>query len=483
MARLRESSSPEGSEQLEETSSLPARRVTSESSIRPSPAPSASSDKENHHASKTQAGLEKRRGGSVRMSMQPSGSGSGSSSTISGKKRKLQDAQSQPSQARHRRELEERVDKDFYDPDQDEEERRAVRKGMRDLNKELNDTRSELLKADSNGLVTIIHRADEYFRAVKQTSDATIDSRTLVQAADLSYKRTNELSLGDSSVGIDVDDFVTKCVSFMRRADGGNNQGAGATGTQSQRRRRQGDADDEDDEENDEQLNWAHLGRLACFPHNARPCVSGFLLGPLSVQKKTRQQTQRRAREVRANPANATRPQELVEEDLEKQETANLTVICKEIERLLGRTQAKGWEACEKEQAEREDMTEDEALEMMLSHGISDDGCVPLFDFCVNPKSFGQTVENLFYISFLIKEGSVGLNFDGRGLPTLGCADREPGEEQQAKGSSRNQAVFALDFEVWEEIIESHGIQKSLIPHREEEAYDDGVLEGTGWYG
>ena len=301
-----------------------------------------------------------------------------------------------------------------------------------------------------------------------------------MQAADLSYKRTTELALGDSSVGIDVDDFVNKCLSFMRGGDGANSQPAATSGTQSQRRRRQAV---EDDEENDEQLNWARLGRLACFPHNARPCVPSFLLGPLSVQKRIRQQTQRRAREVRANPANATRPQELMEEDLEKQETANLTVICKEIERLLGRIQANGWEACEKEQEAREDMTEDEALEMMLSHGISDDGCVPLFDFCVNPASFGQTVENLFYISFLIKEGSVGLNFDGRGLPTLGLAGKEPANEQQAKGSSRNQAVFALDFETWEAIIGSHGIKKSLIPHREEEVYDDGVIGGTGWYG
>lgn len=266
----------------------------------------------------------------------------------------------------------------------------------------------------------------------------------------------------------------------MRRGDGANNEAEATSGTQSQRRRRNRD---EDDEENDEQLNWAHLGRLACFPYNARPCVPSFLLGPLSTQKKSRQQTQRRAREVRANPANATRPQDLVAEDLEKQETANLTVICKEIERLLGRIQSKGWEACEKEQGEREDMTDEEALEMMLSHGISDDGCVPLFDFCVNPKSFGQTVENLFYISFLIKEGSVGLNFDGRGLPTLGCAGKEPADGQQAKGSSRNQAVFALDFDMWEDIIESHGIKKSLIPHRQEEAYEDGVLGDTGWYG
>jgi non-structural maintenance of chromosomes element 4 len=266
----------------------------------------------------------------------------------------------------------------------------------------------------------------------------------------------------------------------MRHGDSADNQRANTSGTQSQRRRGNVEQDEED---NDEQLNWAHLGRLACFPYNARPCVPSFLLGPLSARKRTRLQTQRRAREARANPANATRPQELVEEDLEKQETANLTVICKEIERLLGRIQLKGWEACEKEQDEREDMTEDEALEMMLSHGISDDGCVPLFDFCVNPKSFGQTVENLFYISFLIKEGSVGLNFDGRGLPTLGCAGKEPAEGQHAKGSSRNQAVFALDFDVWEDIIESHGIKKSLIPHREEEIYEDGVLGGTGWYG
>ncbi len=134
MARLRESSSPEDTEQLGDSSSQPARCVTSESSIRSTLAPSNSSDKENHHASRTQAGADKRRTATVRMSVQPEGS----SSAISGRKRKLQDVRSQPSQARHRRELEERVDKDFYDPDQDEDERRAVRKGMRDLNKELN---------------------------------------------------------------------------------------------------------------------------------------------------------------------------------------------------------------------------------------------------------------------------------------------------------------------------------------------------------
>jgi hypothetical protein len=316
---------------------------------------------------------------------------------------------------------------------------------------------------------------------VKQTSDATIDSRLLVTVGDLSYKKSNEIALGDSSTGVDVDEFVSKCISFMKRdtrtVDGANM----ASGGQSQRRRRRPGFEEEDDD--DDQLDWAHLGRNACFLYNSRPCLSGFLLGPLSVQKRLRQQTQRKAREARADPANAVRPQELRDEDLEKQETANLTVVCSEIRRLLGKIQVEGEKAVQAIYNTNQDMTDDDALDLMREHGLSDDGQVPLFDFCVNPKSFGQTVENMFYVSFLIKEGSVGLGFDTRGIPTLGIVGDKTLEERQE--APKNQAVFTLDFEMWEEIIESHGIQKSLIPHRREEEFDDGTNrdESGGWYG
>jgi hypothetical protein len=57
----------------------------------------------------------------------------------SNKKRELGDrGRDLSSRAVHRRELEERVDRQYFDPDQDIEERRATRKGMRDLAKELN---------------------------------------------------------------------------------------------------------------------------------------------------------------------------------------------------------------------------------------------------------------------------------------------------------------------------------------------------------
>lgn len=288
------------------------------------------------------------------------------------------------------------------------------------------DSRSEFLQAKSNGLYDTLKEADKYFKSVKQTSDATIDSRLLVTTADLSFKKTTQLALGDSSTGIDVDDFVGRVVAYMRNAPQEDEDVVrGSSQAQSQQRnrniqqtQRSSSSDDEDTVE-DLALDWAYLGRTACFPYNSRPSLSGFLLGPLSLQKRARVQSQRRARQARANLADAARPTQLTAEDLqETTENGNLTQICDGIINLLRKTQAKGQERVERE-VDEATMTEEEVQKVMEKNGISDDGGLPLINFCVNPKSFGQTVENLFYVSFLIKEGAAGLNFDSRGLPTL----------------------------------------------------------------
>lgn len=291
---------------------------------------------------------------------------------------------------------------------------------MPDLSIEFGD---EYLQADSSGITDTILKADACYRNVKQTADAIIDSRILVNAADLGYKKTAQLALGDTSTGIDVDEFVAKCISFMRRGGPATER---LSGTTPQRRRRTQqnrpvDSDDEDADNDTDNLNWEILGRRACIPYNARPSVSSFLLGPLSTQKKIRAQTQRRAPQGRVNPEDAVRPDQLREEDLDKQDEQNLTVLCTRIRHILKETQEKrtaDFEAAAEDLPESED--EDEAVaNLMKEHGIADNGGIPLFEFCVNPKSFGQTVENLFYVSFLIRDGSVGLSVDGRGLPTL----------------------------------------------------------------
>ena len=67
-----------------------------------------------------------------------------------------------------------------------------------------------------------------------------------------------------------------------------------------------------------------------------------------------------------------------------------------------------------------EELQSDRGKAMLRKCRVSDTGGVSLFDFVVNPRSFGQTVENLFYVSFLIKEGSFGIMNDSENLPTIG---------------------------------------------------------------
>ncbi|KIW99822.1 uncharacterized protein Z518_10750 [Rhinocladiella mackenziei CBS 650.93] len=392
----------------------------------------------------------------------------------SARKRRKVNGEDAPSQAAHQ------IDKQYYDPNQAPEERRLVRKGLRNLFAKLHDSKSEYLRPESTGLEETLREADELYKNVKQTSEAAIDSRLLVETADLSYKKINSLTLGHAMTGIDVDDFVTKCILFMKRGDEQEHRNDRhdrnePPSTQTQRRRRRHDGDVEGGDEGDT-MNWEYLGTNACFLYNSRPCLTGFLLGPLSVQKKVRQQTQRKAREARTEGTQALRPVELRDEDLEKQESANLTEICTEIARLLRNVQTEGGRNASREfDDEDEDVTDEQVRAILRRHGMAENGCVPLFDFCVNPKSFGQTVENLFYVSFLIKEGKVALDFDRDGLPTLGiAASRSFAERQEMQ---RNQAVFTLDFDVWEDIIKSFGIEKSIIPHRKEEKYDDGILD------
>ena len=230
-------------------------------------------------------------------------------------------------------------------------------------------------------------------------------------------KRTTQLNLGDSTTGIDLDDFVSKCITFMRRGPS-----EGDASTQTQRRRRGQDNSDEEGNTGEgydegDAFNWEWLGRQACCPYNVRPPAPGFLLGPLSVQKRARKATQRRERLQKRDPRDAVKPEELKAKDLEQVENSNLTTICTNIRELLVKKCEEGEKLVEQDLVE--DMSEDEIRALMTKHGIADSGGVPLFHFVVNPRSFGQTVENLFYVSFLIKDGAVGIGNDSDMVPTL----------------------------------------------------------------
>jgi hypothetical protein len=59
------------------------------------------------------------------------------------------------------------------------------------------------------------------------------------------------------------------------------------------------------------------------------------------------------------------------------------------------------------------------SLELQLEKLLLDAGPINLFKFVVNPHSFAQSVENIFYLSFLIRDAKVALETNDDGEPVI----------------------------------------------------------------
>ncbi|KAK8238623.1 Nse4 C-terminal-domain-containing protein [Phyllosticta capitalensis] len=383
---------------------------------------------------------------------------------------------------------------EFYDPEQDPEERRRLREEQRHLQRDFNESRDEILAENgTTKLDEFVDRANRTFGRVKQTSDATLDSRLMIQASELTLRKTTQLVMGDNSAGIDIDEFVSKCITFMQ--SGGNrdeNADIQPLSTQAHARRQaarlnHNDSDDEQEqEESGDAYAWDVLGEQACFCHNQRPPAPGFLLGPLSVQKRVRptQTTQRRGR-LRVDASQAKRPQSLEPEDIQRNDNNSAMSAAGKIRNRLIDVLRSRTEAFEAEAEElAEELVEEKAPEIMEKHGlvlVDQEANLNLFEFFINPHSYGQSVENIFHICFLIKEGQVNIRHDKDGYPTICPMERSERSEQEGSGGVRKyQAIFTLDVPTWRKLIRGFDIREPLIPHRQEEQPARTV---RGWYG
>ncbi|CAH0039208.1 unnamed protein product [Clonostachys solani] len=370
---------------------------------------------------------------------------------------------------------------DYYDPDQPLEERRKVQRGLRGLLKDVIEKREEYLQGDSRGLKETIEKANSMLKQVKRPGEAASDSRLLVSTTDLSYQRTLRLTHGTLAQGVNVDDFVSRCIVYMRQGRGIEDDDAPElSSTQRQRRTansRDPGEDDEDIGDEGDMMNWSHLGRFAVLPNIRRPALPGFLLGPLSVEKKARRITKRSA-PLRPNDLRETRPEVLDVASLAKKEN-DLTAICGQILQQLVKTQSEVQQTVV--DLIDDDMPDDQKINIMHQHGLRSTGGIDLLRFVVNPRSFGQTVENIFYVSFLIRDGRVSIEYDDNDLPSLAPVMRETDEEPSLRqGGSKHQAILSMDMATWEDIVETLELAEPLIKHRVESTLDNPGAKG--WY-
>ncbi|KAG4218885.1 hypothetical protein PC116_g32635, partial [Phytophthora cactorum] len=130
------------------------------------------------------------------------------------------------------------------------------------------------------------------------------------------------------------------------------------------------------------------------------------------------------------------------------------------------------------EEAVNNGASDEEAQKLMDRYGLRDTGGIDLLRFVVNPRSFGQTVENMFYVSFLIRDGRIKIDFDENKLPTL--VDREDETAASKHRAQKQQAVFSIDMETWRDIVDAFNITEPIIEHRKEQSHQG--PGSRGWY-
>ncbi|KAF9529440.1 Nse4 C-terminal-domain-containing protein [Crepidotus variabilis] len=312
---------------------------------------------------------------------------------------------------------------EVFDPDQDPEEKRAVRQNYRSLTKKIEEHQANPNDITTQDLLKHVSEADTLFDRVKGPQEATLDSHLLLMASNMGAQKARAMKSGSGA--FDIDDFVGKLVHFMRDQKGPED-------TLSD------DSDGEDYIANLTPLDWDRIGRKAMAKSRRVPPI-GFMLGPLSIEQKKRTLT-RRAK-LEKSKEDERKPQQLNEEDIQRSEnetTKNVAVL----QAILDQT-----------------------------------GSINLFEFVINPENFAQSVENIFYLSFLIRDGKVAFEMQD-GEPFIYTCE-QPQDKDYEEGLKKNQMVLEFDRATWQRAIEVFNIKETTIPTRKPAQ----TRLGDKWYG
>lgn len=85
-----------------------------------------------------------------------------------------------------------------------------------------------------------------------------------------------------------------------------------------------------------------------------------------------------------------------------------------------------------------------------VSQLLRENSPINLFEFVINPRSFGQTIENIFYLSFSVRDARARISIDRKGLPIVSYVDALSEDEMRTENK---QCVLEMTMAQWQVIL------------------------------
>ncbi|XP_011856456.1 PREDICTED: non-structural maintenance of chromosomes element 4 homolog A [Mandrillus leucophaeus] len=277
------------------------------------------------------------------------------------------------------------------------------------------ENREDILNAGDK-LTEVLEEANTLFNEVSRAREAVLDAHFLVLASDLGKEKAKQLRSDLSS--FDMLRYVETLLTHM-----------GVNPLEAEELIRDEDSPDFEFIVYD---SWKISGKTAENTFN-KTHTFHFLLGsiygecPVPKPRVDRPRKVPMIQEERAMPAQLRRMEESHQEATEK-----------EVERILG----------------------------LLQTYFQEDPDTPMsfFDFVVDPHSFPRTVENIFHVSFIIRDGFARIRLDQDRLPIIEPVSiNEENEGFEHNTQVRNQGIIALSYRDWEEIVKTFEISEPVI--------------------
>lgn len=328
-----------------------------------------------------------------------------------------------------------------------QQEANQIRKNYRNIKEHLTEKRLEFIDPNTMAIEAILEDIEGNFKRVNKPREAVSDMNILREVAILQNERIRNLQCEFRS--FNNNEFIDKLKLFMSRSVKNKRTEDVENVSNNQLE------EDDNSPTTSRGANTSRLNKKSCyvltkpiFENFGKDCMNYFNILPKptsllgSLNKEILFKQQRVVKQRRANENLEELKTKIKELDVNSKENEENSTVS-EIERIF------------------------EILKKIHKRALKIGVQIGFYEFVINPFSFSRTIENIFYVSFLIKDGYARISLNSDNLPIIeptNDEDYNAADASKKKKSVNNiQSMISLTKAQWEEIKEVFNITTALI--------------------